>query len=165
MHPYAPVDRVASEMHRLMEQIRTPEFEAAHPIAQASYLHFGFVVIHPFADGNGRVARALASVFFYRALSIPFLVFANQRNAYFDALHQADVGDPRPLLSYFGNRGVDTMVLVIDGLLMAEAPSAETLLSRVVTLDDTAMRLLIAVGEQLASYAGDLKLPPTSALP
>src|SRR5215203_3350680 len=36
IHSYAPVDQVASEMHRLMEQIRTPEFESAHPIAQSS---------------------------------------------------------------------------------------------------------------------------------
>ena len=58
-------------MHRLIEQIRTPEFEAAHPALQASYCHYAFVVIHPFADGNGRVARALASTFFYQGAVDP----------------------------------------------------------------------------------------------
>src|SRR6185295_4972666 len=117
IHPYAPVDQVSSEMYRLLEQIRTPEFESTHPVTQASYIHYAFVAIHPFADGNGRVARALASVFFFRAHSIPFLVFANQLKPYFDALHQADLAQARPLLVFFRDRGIDTFQLVIDHLL------------------------------------------------
>src|SRR5947199_7786630 len=112
IHPYAPVDRVPSEMYRLLEQIRTPELESAHPVAQASYIHYAFVVIHPFADGNGRVARALASVFFYRAHSIPLVIFSNQRPAYIDALAAADRGDHSPVISFFLDRGIDTMQLV-----------------------------------------------------
>lgn len=159
MHPYAPVDRVASEMHRLLEQVRTPEFEAAHPIAQASYVHYGFVVIHPFADGNGRVARALASVFFYRALSIPFLVFANQRNAYFDALHQADLGAGRPLLTFFRDRGIDTIQLVVDNLMTAEAPAPDVFVSQMSKKDDTAERLLSIAKEQVQAQGDELNLP------
>lgn len=159
IHPYAPVDRVSSEMYRLLEQIRTPAFECAHPIAQASYLHYGFVVVHPFADGNGRVARALASVFFYRALSIPFLVFANQRTAYFDALHQADLGQPRPLLAFFRDRGMDTMQLVVDHLLTAEAPAPDEIASRIRLFDDVALRLLATASEQIKSQVKELPLP------
>lgn len=171
IHPYAPVDRVSSEMHRLLAQIRTLEFEYAHPIAQASYLHYGFVVIHPFADGNGRVARALASVYFYRALSIPFLVFANQRTAYFDALHEADLGQARPLLAFFRDRGIDTIQLVVDHLRTAEAPSPEMIAlnlkspSKASTwlppqeMDDTAIRLLAAIGEQMSHEVEKLELP------
>lgn len=159
IHPYAPVDRVSAEMHRLLEQIRTPEFESAHPIAQASYLHYGFVVIHPFADGNGRVARALASVFFYRALSIPFLVFANQKTAYLDALHQADVGQVRPLLTFFRDRGVDTMQLVIDHLLTVEAPAPENIAARLRLIDEVALKLLSAASELIKTQFGNLGLP------
>jgi Fic family protein len=116
-HAYAPVDRVPDEMHRLMEQIRTPAFEAAHPIRQASYCHYAFVVIHPFADGNGRVARALASTFFYRAQSIPLLIFANQRPAYLDALGLADLKDFNQVISFFLDRGIDTMQLAAESLM------------------------------------------------
>lgn len=159
IHPYAPVDRVGSEMHRLLEQIRTPAFEQAHPIAQASYIHYGFVVIHPFADGNGRVARALASVFFYKALSIPFLVFANQRTAYFDALHQADIGAHRPLLAFVGDRGIDTMQLVVDHLLTTEAPNPEAIITKTELLDDAGIRLLVLVEGQLEALALKALLP------
>lgn len=159
IHPYAPVDRVPAEMYRLLEQIRIPEFESAHPIAQASYLHYGFVVIHPFADGNGRVARALASVYFYRALSIPFLVFANQRTAYFDALHQADEEQTRPLLAFSRDRGIDTVQLVIDHLLTAEAPAPENVAARIRLIDEVALKLLSAASEHLKTQFGTLNLP------
>ncbi len=161
-HAYAPADRVASEMHRLLEQVRTPEFESADPIVQASYLHYGFVVIHPFADGNGRVARALASVFFYRALSIPFLVFANQRTAYFDALHAADLGSSRPLLAFFRDRGIDTAQLVVEHLLTAKALSPNDLVPRRKLMDDAALRLLSAAESQLEELTERLGLPDTS---
>jgi len=69
VHSWAPVDLVPAEMQRLCTELRRPEFEAAHPVWQASYAHYAFVSVHPFADGNGRVARALASVYTYRALS------------------------------------------------------------------------------------------------
>jgi Fic family protein len=164
IHPYAPVDRVGPEMHRLLEQIRTPAFESAHSIAQASYIHYGFVVIHPFADGNGRVARALASVFFYRALSIPFLVFANQRTAYFDVLHRTDLGAAGPLLAFFRDRGIDTVQLVVDQLLTATTTDPEETLSKIKatsTIDDTALRLLASIGEEFRRQA---KQPSMSEL-
>jgi Fic family protein len=130
-HAYAPVDRVAEEMHRLIEQIRTPEFEAAHPVLQASYCHYAFVVIHPFADGNGRVARALASTFFYRAQSIPLVIFENQRPAYLDSLRAADLGDFRQVISFFLDRGIDTMQLVSESLMTAVAPKTDILAERI----------------------------------
>jgi Fic family protein len=129
-HAYAPVDRVADEMHRLIEQIRIPEFESAHPVLQASYCHYAFVSIHPFADGNGRVARALASTFFYRAQSIPLLIFANQRPAYLDALAAADRKKYEEVISFFLDRGTDTMQLVTESLMTAAAPKPEDLASR-----------------------------------
>jgi Fic family protein len=133
-HAYAPVDRVPDEMHRLLEQIRTPEFEAAHPVLQASYIHYAFVVIHPFADGNGRVARALASVFFYRAESIPLVIFSNQRPAYLDALATADRGEHGGVITFFLDRGIDTMQLVVESLRTAEGPNSVDLASRISNL-------------------------------
>jgi Fic family protein len=130
-HAYAPVDLVSSEMHRLLEQIRTPELEVAHPVLQASYVHYAFVMIHPFADGNGRVARALASTYFYRAESIPLVIFANQRPAYLDALAAADRGDFRPVISFFGDRGIDTMQLVAESLMTATRPKLDDLAARI----------------------------------
>ena len=67
-HSYAPVDVTPAEMARLVAELRSGAFLAAHPVVQAAYVHYGIVAIHAFADGNGRVARALASAFTYRAI-------------------------------------------------------------------------------------------------
>ena len=164
VHAYAPVDQVPSEMHRLLEQIRTPEFEAAEPVLQASYLHYAFVVIHPFADGNGRVARALASVFFYRADSIPLVIFSNQRPAYIDVLALADRGDHGAVISFFMDRGIDTMQLVAESLLTAEARLPDNLVSQIIQaagtleplsdaeVENVALRLFKEIDEQFRSH-------------
>lgn len=152
-HAYAPVDQVGSEIHRLIEQIRTPEFEAAHPVLQASYCHYAFVAIHPFADGNGRVARALASTFFYRAQPVPLVIFSNQWPAYLDALHAADLGDLRPVISFFRDRGIDTMLMVSESLITAEGPRLEELADRIKSLP---LRSLLSRSE-LAAIAERLE--------
>ncbi len=162
-HAYAPVDRVADEMHRLLEQIRMPEFEGAHPVIQASYLHYAFVVIHPFADGNGRVARALASVFFYRAQSIPLVIFANQRPAYIDALALADRADHRAILTFFKDRGIDTMQLVAESLLTAEAPGIEELAKRIDN-DFISLRIMNEIENLFESRVRALGLTGLSAI-
>ncbi len=166
-HAYSPFDQVPEEMHRLVEQIRTPEFEAAHPILQAAYCHYAFVVIHPFADGNGRVARALASTFFYRDQSIPLVIFANQRPVYLDALRSADLDDFRPVIKFFGDRGIDTMQLVGESLLTSEMPKWEDLASQVSNMakrrapsaneiDSIALRLFAEIDHQFQSQTRQL---------
>ena len=163
-HAYAPVADVAAEMHRLFEELRSKDFAAAHPVEQAAYAHHALTAVHPFADGNGRVARALASVYFYRSRSIPLVIFAHQRTQYFDALEEADRGDPGPWLAFVADRGIDTMQLVVESLRSAAAPRpteiAEGLRSILgsrgrtyAELDNLALRLLAELKERWARAA------------
>lgn len=56
------------------------------PLILASLVHFLFVSIHPFIDGNGRVARLIHSYVLMKA-GLPLLAFdPNYRNKYFDLL-------------------------------------------------------------------------------
>ena len=41
--------------------------KAMHPILRAGIAHYQFVIIHPFMDGNGRTARALATLLLYQS--------------------------------------------------------------------------------------------------
>lgn len=97
-HAYAPVDRVTDEVHRLVEEMHSPEFRAAPVVVQAAFAHHALTAVHPFADGNGRVARLVASVWLLRAASIPLWVETTDRDSYLDALSAADEGDRQPLL-------------------------------------------------------------------
>jgi Fic family protein len=115
-HSYAPVDVTPEEVYRLISEVRSELFLAAHPIIQASYAHYCFVVIHPFADGNGRVARALASAFTYRAISMPILILAEQKASYLDALEAADFGSYQSFVRFMTARSLDTIELVDESL-------------------------------------------------
>ncbi len=108
-HSYAPVLDTSPEMARLIEQTRTVEFQSAPPELQISYVHYAFVCIHPFADGNGRVARALASIFTYRHFSLPYFLGAEKREQYFEALSNADEGDHGSFVSF-------CISTIIDGI-------------------------------------------------
>ena len=123
VHSYAPVEQTAPEMQRLLSEMATTEFLEAHPAVQASYVHHAITSIHPFTDGNGRVARALASVFVYRAASVPLLIFSESRNAYFDALGAADRGDFEPLVRFVLRAGELALDLVRQSLSTATLPS------------------------------------------
>src|SRR6266704_240630 len=72
----------------------------AHPVIRAAWLHHRFVAIHPFQDGNGRVARALTLLVLLRAHYAPLVVGRHQRGDYLDALDVA-AGDLRPLVRLF----------------------------------------------------------------
>lgn len=127
VHVYAPVSEAAPEMARLMEELRTPEFEEAHPIVQAAYAHYCFVAIHPFADGNGRVARAFGSIFTYRGCRVPFYVFADERDRYFDCLAEADQGNYQPFTDFVLHWTLQALTYMTHELgAAAAAPAPKT---------------------------------------
>ena len=55
-HAYCPVIDVRAELQRLFDELKTPQFMSSPPVVQTAYFHHGLTSIHPFADGNGRVA-------------------------------------------------------------------------------------------------------------
>lgn len=84
-----------------------------HPILTAGILHYEFVSIHPFADGNGRVTRLLTLFFLrkngygFRNVLVPDVYYLQNRLGYYRALNQAKVyseqriADLTPWLAYF----------------------------------------------------------------
>lgn len=130
IHAYAPVDMTPEEMHRLCEEVHSEAFQKAHPVLQASYIHYAFVVIHPFADGNGRVARALASIYTYRSHSVPLLILADTRNEYISALEAADKKNLQPFVNFTLERALDGIQLVQESINAAKSPEASDAISR-----------------------------------
>ena len=62
VYKYCPPEQVASEMDRLVAIHAQQVLNAVAGEVRAAWLHHRFTQIHPFQDGNGRVARALASL-------------------------------------------------------------------------------------------------------
>lgn len=57
-YPVAEPRRIQTEMEELFQWIEV-EREKIHPVVFAAQLHKRFVFIHPFKDGNGRIARLM----------------------------------------------------------------------------------------------------------
>jgi len=96
---YVPPEHVQSQMEKLLALYE--EAVDAHPVVRSAWLHHGFVLIHPFQDGNGRVARALTLMVLLRANYAPLVVDRHQRSDYLDALDAANDGDLRRLIRLF----------------------------------------------------------------
>jgi Fic family protein len=129
-HAYAPVDQTQSEMQRFLQELETPGFTAAHPVIQTAYVHYALVAVHPFADGNGRVARAAASAFTYRAASVPLLILQEHRDEYFDSLAKADLGESQDFVDFIAQVSRETLELMHDSLQTAQAPQPESVLEK-----------------------------------
>ncbi len=69
---------------------------------RAAWLHHAFTQIHPFEDGNGRVARALASLELIRGGLPPLTVYREMQSRYYDSLLEADLGRPQALVECMG---------------------------------------------------------------
>ncbi|HET6311670.1 MAG TPA: Fic family protein [Candidatus Nitrosotalea sp.] len=172
VHAYAPVLQTPAEMHRLVEELSSTDFEKAHPALQAAYSHYAFVAIHPFQDGNGRVARALASVYLYRAASTPLLIFSDQKDDYFEALAQADRGDGAAFLEFVVDRATDTLRFIGDQVAASAARKIEELRVLLtaqsglahVELDQIAMSLLTVVANEVDEQLKGLQMPPGVAV-
>jgi Fic family protein len=99
LYGYSPPEQVASEMDRLVAFHLQHRKKKVAPDVQAAWLHHRFTQIHPFQDGNGRVARALASLVLVQAGLFPLVVTRDERIEYLDALESADSGNLKPLVA------------------------------------------------------------------
>jgi hypothetical protein len=75
--------------------------ETRDPIVRVAWLHHRFVRIHPFEDGNGRVARCLTLLGLLKHDLAPLVVDRRERDRYLRCLDQANEGDLRPLTRFF----------------------------------------------------------------
>ncbi len=78
-------------------------------VLKAGIAHFWFVTIHPFEDGNGRIARAISDMALARSENSPQRFYSlsaqirQERNAYYDILERTQKGtmDITPWLDWF----------------------------------------------------------------
>jgi Fic family protein len=91
-----PAKRLPKEIKAFLRWFKKPG--DADPLLIAGLAHLWFVTIHPFDDGNGRIARAIADMALARAEDTDQRFYSMsariraQRNAYYETLEHAQKG-------------------------------------------------------------------------
>ncbi len=90
-----PAPQVKKMVAELLTWLKASEKEDIHPIIKAGILHLQFVSVHPFTDGNGRVARLLTQLQLYRdgwdfrKILVLEDYYNNDRMSYYNAENRA----------------------------------------------------------------------------
>ena len=98
IHYIAPSpDRVEEEMQKFL--IWFDQEDSASSVIRSAIAHFWFVSIHPFEDGNGRLARILSDMLLARGEKSEFRFYNvssqinKDKNHYYDILERMQHGD------------------------------------------------------------------------
>ena len=113
---YASPEETPALMTDLVDWYNAAEKEGRlSPVELAALFHYRYIRIHPFEDGNGRIARLMVNFILCRHDYPMIVVRSRNKSEYLEALHQADleVGpvpndgahaqlkDIRPFMKYF----------------------------------------------------------------
>ena len=116
IHYYATPEETPARMADLVAWYRRQKDKGdLHPLVLAATFHYEFVAIHPFDDGNGRMARLLLNLILMQAGYPPLVVRLEQKGAYLLALEQADAdNDLEPFIRLMGQSLFDSLKLITD---------------------------------------------------
>ena len=160
VHYEAPAAaRVPEEMRRFIEWFNTDR--AIEPVLKAALAHLWFVTIHPFDDGNGRIARAIADMALARSEESPRRFYSmsaqirQEREDYYRILErtQKETMDITPWMEWFLaclTRAIEGAQVALSGVT-AKARTWEKL--RDVPLND---RQRLMINKLLDGFEGKL---------
>jgi Fic family protein len=78
--------------------------QSIHPIELAAELHYRFVCIHPFDDGNGRLSRLIMNYHLLKNGYPPVIIKSADKKNYLFALHEADTGNLEAFKTYIAEQ-------------------------------------------------------------
>jgi len=130
VHEYCPPLHVEAEIDNLLAWFGG--YAAEDPIIVSAWFHHRFTQIHPYQDGNGRVARALTTLILLRAELLPLVIDRDMRIEYIKSLETADFGDLSGLASLFARLERTAILQALSVDADAEITHRRTLTSAVI---------------------------------
>ena len=89
---YASPEETPALMTDLVDWYNEAEQSGAYsPVELAALFHYRYIRIHPFEDGNGRIARLMVNYILARHGWPMIVVRSRMKNEYLEALHQSDL--------------------------------------------------------------------------
>lgn len=105
MFNYAMPEETPAMMGDLMNFYTSSVADSSiHPLWLAAMMHYKFVRIHPFDDGNGRVARLLMNYILLKNGYPSVIIKDSGKKDYLMALNKADIGDLNAFALYLGKQ-------------------------------------------------------------
>ncbi|WP_028309137.1 Fic family protein [Desulfitibacter alkalitolerans] len=111
LHKYCEPILVPEEMEKLIYFINNSN---KHPIEISAIAHHRFVAIHPFDDGNGRVARILMNLILMKNGYVPVVIRNENREEYYRALMEADKGNLTEFINLVANEEKKSLELILN---------------------------------------------------
>lgn len=123
-----PSHMVSGLIKSLLSWVKTSE-GIVHPLIMAAVFHYEFVFIHPFSDGNGRMARLWHTVILYRWRSVfEYIPLESQierfQEQYYDAIAKCNVNGNSDVFIEFMLDMIDKVL--DDVMLQVNKVNAET---------------------------------------
>lgn len=116
MHYFASPEETPAKMNDLMKWFREVRTDKdVHPVVIAALFHHKFASIHPFDDGNGRIARLLMNLILMQYHLPPAIIKKEDRGNYYLALSQADIGIYQPFVEYISESVVHSQEIYLKG--------------------------------------------------
>jgi Fic family protein len=116
VHYFASPEETPAKMDDLMKWYRKSRNDKEiHPVVLAAFFHHKFSEIHPFDDGNGRMARLIMNLILMQNNFPPAIIKIKDRNNYYLALSQADAGNSVPFIEYILEVLVHSMEIYLMG--------------------------------------------------
>lgn len=100
-------EEVPSDIEELVKEIN--DTDITDPVMAGAYLHCTFETIHPFADGNGRVGRALLNYFLMLHDYPPLTIYDEDKETYYMGLEVFDrTGDLEGMKKFLEEQTIKT---------------------------------------------------------
>ncbi len=106
-----------------------------HPLIIATGFHAQFIKIHPFGDGNGRMARILTNLILMLCGYVPAIVRLEKRKIYYNALNASTLDNPEPLAEFIGEECIHSLEIAIKAAKGATIDEPEDIDKKLNLLD------------------------------
>lgn len=115
---FATPEETPAKMRDLLNWYESTKDDASiHPLELSAKFHYTFIRIHPFDDGNGRMARILMNLILMSKGYPPVIIKTQDKTNYLRSLQQADGGDINIFISYIGEQLIHSLDLYLSGAL------------------------------------------------
>lgn len=127
IHYYTEPLKVKDEMEKLVKWYINEK--NLHALEKAAIFHYRFVAIHPFDDGNGRMARLLMNLILMKNNYPPCIIQNAHRRRYLETLEIVDMKkDYSPFISWIGEELLATQENILN-ILSGKNPTGEQKIS------------------------------------